>query len=295
MHTLKTRSVLAGWGGGSSGPAHGLEVAWICEAGRIVVGGREVAVLVFRGGSMEIRLAVQGHIRHWRSGCGHGRRGFALELHAHAEADGSLERARVQGRAAIVIVDSAYWVGGGQAGVYLGAMYMPRRTRREVGNGGVLRVSEVSRCHGARVSEQVAAAVAKGAAVLVVRRMVVGLIWRAIEILQRDWFTGVSWVVVGIWVGHWSVLAEMRPSPQHQPRLAQCVAACVYVRVLWRNHVGCRRQAGECRAGSRARVGVGRIRVLGAGGHRADGEGELWESLQDVVDRERDGARSPER
>ena len=34
--------------------------------------------------------------------------------------------------------------------------------------------------------------------------------------------------------------------------------------------------------------------MLGAGGHRAGGEGELWESLQDVVDRERDGARSPE-
>lgn len=62
---------------------------------------------------------------------------------------------------------------------------------------------------------------------LVVRRMVVGLIWRAVEILQRDWFVGVSSAVVGIWVGHWSVLADLRPSPQHQPRLAQCVAACV--------------------------------------------------------------------
>ena len=41
---------------------------------------------------------------------------------------------------------------------------------------------------------------------VVVRRILVVLIGRAIEVLQRYRLVGVSLGVVGIWVGHWSVL-----------------------------------------------------------------------------------------
>lgn len=186
-HAVEAGAVLLVWGSGSCGPADGLQVAGIGQVGRVVVGGGEVAV-VFRGRPGGVGVGGVVGVRHVRGrGRGDGRRCLVVEVHAHAEPEGSLESAGVDGRADIVVVvDPADARRVGEVCVDVRAR-VARGAGRDFGDGDVARVSELAAgCYRARLAQEVAAAVAEGAAVLG-RRMVVLIVvvGRAVEVSQR--------------------------------------------------------------------------------------------------------------
>lgn len=217
-----------------SSPADGLQVSRIGQARGVIVRGREVAV-VFRRGSRLVRSRARvwpigvfrrRRCRYYRR---QGRGGVALEVHVHAEADGGLESARINGRAHIIVVDSPdAALRAAHTGVYLRPGDMSRGARRGLGYGRILRVSEAS-----IVSEQVPPAVAEGSPVLL-RRSVVVFVRRSIQILQRYRVVRVVSAVVGVGEGHLRVRSGVLRSTGH------LAAAAQLNQMLSREHADCK-------------------------------------------------------
>ena len=162
--------------------------------------------MVLGSGAVGVGLGGVWSVGHLRGGRGgYRRRCLALEVHAHAESDGGLECACIEGRARVIVVDSAYGAVARRE-VCIETRRMACWAGRGLGDGSILRVPEgAARCDRARLSQKIAAAVAKGAAVLVRRMLVVVVVvGRAVEVLQRYRVAGAGSVLVGIRVGHWS-------------------------------------------------------------------------------------------